>query len=246
MSLLRKMELPDAFWRSAGHRHSESEINGARFFSPILFIFAFVPVFWTLFDQTSSTWVLQGQQMVPAKILGLTIGAEQMQSANPLVMMLLVPLFTLLIYPRIGRLASPLRRMSCGMFLAAASYLAVAALQRRLEAGAQLSVLWQAVPYLILTAGEVLFSPTGLEFAFREATPELKSTIMSFWLLTVTMGDFFVVIVTKLFANDANHAASVSAGRFLEYAGLTFVVAILFSIVAAFYKYRDAAAAQGR
>jgi len=209
-------------------------------------MFAFVPIFWTLFDQTNSTWVLQGQQMVPIKILGLDIGAEQMQSMNPLIVMVLVPLFTLGIYPFIGRFASPLKRMSSGMFLAGASYLVVAALQTRIEHGAHLCVLWQTIPYLILTAAEVLFSTTGLEFAFREAAPEMKSTIMSFWLLTVSMGDLFVVTVTKLFASDTDHAASVSTGRFLQYAGMTFVVAVLFSVVAAFYQYRDKAAAQGK
>jgi POT family proton-dependent oligopeptide transporter len=246
LSLLRKTELPAAFWQKAAGRHDEKEIAGARSFTPILFMFAFVPIFWTLFDQTNSTWVLQGQQMVPIKILGLDIGAEQMQSMNPLIVMVLVPLFTLGIYPFIGRFASPLKRMSSGMFLAGASYLVVAALQTRIEHGAHLCVLWQTIPYLILTAAEVLFSTTGLEFAFREAAPEMKSTIMSFWLLTVSMGDLFVVTVTKLFASDTDHAASVSTGRFLQYAGMTFVVAVLFSVVAAFYQYRDKAAAQGK
>ncbi|HEX7569845.1 MAG TPA: oligopeptide:H+ symporter [Verrucomicrobiae bacterium] len=246
LSLLRKTELPEAFWRNAASRHDEKEIAGARSFTPILFMFAFVPIFWTLFDQTNSTWVLQGEQMTPANFLGLAIGAEQMQSMNPLIVMLLVPLFTLGIYPRIGRFASPLKRMAFGMFLAGASYLVVAALQTRIEHGAHLSVLWQTIPYLILTAAEVLFSTTGLEFAFREAAPEMKSTIMSFWLLTVSMGDLFVVTVTKVFASATDRAASVSTGRFLQYAGMTFVVAVLFSLVAAFYQYRDKSAAQGK
>ena len=246
LSLLRKTELPEAFWQKAAGKHDEKEISGARSFTPILFMFAFVPIFWTLFDQTNSTWVLQGQQMVAINILGLDIGAEQMQSMNPLIVMVLVPLFTLGIYPYIGRFASPLKRMSFGMFLAGASYLVVAALQTRIDAGAHLCVLWQTIPYLILTAAEVLFSTTGLEFAFREAAPEMKSIIMSFWLLTVSMGDLFVVTVTKLFASDTDHAASVSPGRFMQYAGMTFVVAVLFSVVAAFYQYRDKAAAQGK
>jgi POT family proton-dependent oligopeptide transporter len=271
LSLLRKTELPDAFWQKAAPRHGEKEITGARSFTPILFIFAFVPIFWTLFDQTSSTWVLQGQQMTPYdlpqfwfvtldgatnwfhgsantpfEIIHWKLGAEGMQSMNPLIVMILVPLFTLGIYPRIGRFASPLKRMSCGMFVAAGSYLIVAALQRQIDGGAQLSVLWQTVPYLILTAAEVLFSTTGLEFAFREAAPELKSTIMSFWLLTVSMGNLFVATVTKVFASASNEAASVSPGRFLQYAGMTLVVAVLFSIVAAFYKYRDPSAAEGK
>jgi POT family proton-dependent oligopeptide transporter len=247
-SLRGKLDPGDNFWAGARKRYTEREIFAARSVSPILFVMALIPVFWSLFDQTNSTWVLQGEKMVHTTVLGLDIGAEQMQSMNPLIVMILVPLFTLGIYPRIGKFASPLRRMSYGMFLAAASYLIVAALQRQIEAGVQLSVMWQTVPYIVLTAAEVLVSTTGLEFAFREASPELKSTIMSFWLLTVTVGDLFVVGITKLFseAGAGNHAASVSTNRFLLYAGLTFVVAILFSVIAGAYKYRDAAAARGK
>ncbi len=275
LSLLRKTELPDAFWNQAAARHDAKEIAGARTFMPIMFIFAFVPIFWTLFDQTNSTWVLQGQQMQPKTVLGLEIGAEQMQSMNPAIVMVLVPLFTLLLYPRIGRFASPLKRMSYGMFLAAFSYVVVAMIQTHVDgywhwaatqyaaATAQLPaggvlgpphlhlapppcVFWQTIPYLVITAAEVLFSTTGLEFAFREAAPEMKSTIMSFWLLTVSMGDLFVVTVTKLFASATDQAASVSSGRFLQYAGMTAVVGVLFSLVAAFYRYHDQAAAQGK
>jgi POT family proton-dependent oligopeptide transporter len=246
MSVARKTDLPAAFWQKAAGRNSEKEIAGARSFTPILFIFAFVPIFWTLFDQTSSTWVLQGNQMTPFYIFDYKIGAEQMQSFNPLLVMLLVPLFTLGVYPRIGRFASPLKRMSCGMFVASVSYLVVAALQSRIDHGAHLSVLWQTLPYFILTSAEVLFSTTGLEFAFREAAPELKSTIMSFWLLTTSMGDLFVVTVTKMFARAEDSAASISPERFLQYAGMTVVVAVLFSLVAAFYQYRDKSAAAGK
>lgn len=246
-SVLGKMELPDKFWQAASSRCREPEITAARSVSPILFVMALIPVFWSLFDQTNSTWVLQGGKMVPAKLLGLSIGAEQMQSANPALVMILVPLLTLGVYPRLGRLASPLRRMAFGMFLAAASYVIVAFLQMRIDAGAQLSVLWQTVPYIVLTTAEVLVSTTGLEFAFREAAPQMKSTVMSFWLLTVALGNLLVAGITKVFSTDAGaQEGSIKAERFLLYAGLTFVVAILFSVVARSYRYRDAAAAEGR
>jgi POT family proton-dependent oligopeptide transporter len=234
------------FWDAAGARFNAQEIAAARSVPPILMVFALVPVFWALFDQTNSTWVMQGQSMVPAELWGLKIGAEQMQSANPLIVMILVPVLTLGIYPRLGRLVSPLRRMAYGMFLAAASYLVVAALQKQIEAGAALSVLWQTFPYLILTLAEVLISTTGLEFAFREAAPGMKSTIMSFWLLTVAFGNLLVTAITKVLSHADNPAAAVSTSRFLLYAGLTFVVAILFSIIARNYRYRDAAAGQGK
>jgi proton-dependent oligopeptide transporter, POT family len=245
-SLLGKLDLPDSFWQGARSRYGEREINAARSVGPILFVFALIPVFFSLFDQTNSTWVLQGEKMSPAHLLGFTIGAEEMQSANPLFVMILVPLMTGLLYPRIGRFASPLRRMSMGMFIAALSYVVVALIQSRIEAGAQISVLWQTVPYIILTIAEVFVSTTGLEFAFREAAPEMKSLVMSFWLLTVALGDLLVAGITEIFSSASEQSASVSTSRFYLYAGLTFVVAILFSIVAAHYRYRDQAAAEGK
>ncbi len=234
------------FWSGARQRFTAVEVDAAKSVLPILGIFALVPPFWSLFDQTNSTWVLQGGKMQPFELFGLHIGAEQMQSANPLLVMILVPILTLLIYPRLGKLASPLRRMSYGMFLGAFSYVIVAALQQRIETGAQLSVAWQILPYLVLTAAEVLVSTTGLEFAFREAAKEMKSLIISFWLLTVTLGNLLVAGITKFSAGGAGGEESVTSGRFFLYAGLSFVVAILFSAVAAFYQYRDPSAAHGK
>jgi POT family proton-dependent oligopeptide transporter len=234
-----------SFWDRARGRFTDCEVDAAKSVGPILSIFALIPIFWALFDQTSSTWVMQGQRMLPFNLFGLEIGAEQMQSANPALVMILVPLLTLVVYPRLGRFASPLRRMSFGMFLASLSYVVVAMLQTRVEANAQLSVAWQTLPYIVLTTAEVLVSTTGLEFAFTQAAPEMKSIIMSFWLLTVAFGNLLVTAITELLpgvaAGDAQ-GASVSTGRFYLYAGLTFVVAILFSLIAARYRYRDEAA----
>jgi POT family proton-dependent oligopeptide transporter len=240
LSISGKFELPDSFWQGARQRYSEPEVSAARSVNPILFVFALVPVFWALFDQTNSTWVLQGLKMQPFKLFGSEIGAEQMQSANPALVMILVPLLTLGLYPRLGKFATPLKRMSFGLFLTAGSYVIVALLQQRIEGGAQVSVAWQILPYIILTTGEVLVSTTGLEFAFTQAAPEMKSTIMSFWLLTVAFGNLAVTAMTKVLSTaEGGHADSVSTSRFVLYAGLTFAVAILFSFVATRYRYRN-------
>ncbi len=233
------------FWEPAYARFTRDEVAAARSVPPILSVFALVPAFWTLFDQTNSTWVLQGLRMRPATVLGMSFGAEQMQAVNPLLVMLLVPLLTWVVYPRIGRHAAPLRRMSAGMFLGALAYLLVAAIQARLDAGASLCVLLQLGPYVVLTAAEVLISTTGLEFAFREAAPAMKSTIMSLWLLTVAFGNLLVALLTRALGGDTAGGA-VSVSRFLLYAGMTFGVALLFSLISRTYRYRDASAASGR
>ena len=133
--------------------------------------------------------------------------------------------------------------MGVGMVLASLSYVIVGLLQTRVDAGVQMSVLWQTLPYLILTAAEVLISTTGLEFAFTQAATEMKSTIMSFWLLTVAFGNLLVPIITQLQARIISNAggsgsAAVNPATFYLYAGLTFGVAILFMLVAMRYKER--------
>lgn len=236
----------ESFWDSARARFTDQEVDAAKSVAPILGLFLLIPPFWAMFDQTNSTWVLQGYKMTHVKILGFDVGAEEMQSMNPLMVMVLVPLMTWVLYPLMGRFASPLRRMSSGMFLSGFSFLVVAWLQRQIDSGHQMSIMWQTLPYLILTVAEVLVSTTGLEFAFREAAPEMKSLIMSFFLFTVSLGDFLVAAITKIFSASSNEAGSISAGRFVMYAELTFAVAILFSVATVFYRYRDKAAAEGK
>jgi POT family proton-dependent oligopeptide transporter len=246
-SLLDRVELPDAFWNGARSRFNESEVAAARSVSPILAVFAFVPMFFALFEQSTSTWVLQGAQMVPFKFLGFTVGAEQMQSLNPLLVMILIPLLTWGLYPVLesfGWRVTALRRIAVGLLLTALSYVVVAWLQQRLEAKETVSLAWQAVPYVIITTGEILVSTTGLEFAYTQAAPSMKSAIMSFWLLAIALGHLLIATVTQL--GGGHGEASVSSGRFFLYAGITALVAVLFTIVAVGYRYRDEAPALGK
>jgi len=309
-ALTAKRQAGQSFWDAARARFSEQEVEAAKSVAPILGLFVLIPPFWSVFDQTNSTWVLQGgkmirfsfgdlgliQKLLPywtaisigcglllcfglvvfvlkkslvdktnrllfilAGIIGsallawglcyvpkYSIGADEMQSMNPLLVMILVPVMTLGIYPLVGRLASPLRRISSGMFLGAISFLVVAWIQRQMDSGREMSILWQTLPYVILTVAEVLVSTTGLEFAFREAAPEMKSLIMSFFMLTISAGDLLVAVVTKVLSKAGEEAGSIKASRFVLYAEMTFVVAILFSIATIFYRYRDKTAAEGK
>jgi POT family proton-dependent oligopeptide transporter len=147
--------------------------------------------------------------------------------------MVLVPLLTLLVYPLAGRLAAPLRRIGAGMALAAFSFAVVGWLQTRLEAGESLSLAWQLAPYLLLITGEVLVSVTGLELSYTLAPPAMKSTVGSFWLLTVAAGQLIVMAVTHLGGGSGATDASVTSGRFFLYAGLLGATAAIYAAVVA-------------
>jgi POT family proton-dependent oligopeptide transporter len=123
--------------------------------------------------------------------------------------------------------------MGAGMVFAAASFVLCAWLESRLELGESLSLRWQIVPYVVLELGEVLLSATGLEFAYAQAPRSQKSIVMSFWLLTTSIGNLLVAAVTNLNAQFV-HARGVA--EFLFYAGLMLVVAAMFAALARRYR----------
>lgn len=198
-------------------------------------IFASVTVFWALFDQHASTWVLQGQNMIQ-DVGGMTVLPSQMQALNPMLVMMLIPLFNFVIYPQINKFyaMTPLRKMSIGMILAGFAYSTVAFIQYPMDAGQPMNIAWQIVPYVFMTMAEVMVSITGLEFAYTQAPKSLKSTIMSFWLLTVFFGNMITVIFTKV-----NFFELGSGNFFMFFAVLMVVVGLLFALLAKSYKMRD-------
>jgi POT family proton-dependent oligopeptide transporter len=212
----------------------------------IALVFLPVTVFWSLFHQQHTTWVQQGQQMMPMKIGNYALTGETMQSSNPIFVMLFIPAFLAWVYPafaRWGIAPTLLRRMGSGMVFAAAAFFISAMLQKRIEGGEQLSVLWQLLPYAVMTAGEVLISATGLEFAFSVAPMRLKSTIMSFWLLSVAIGNMLAGKVTEF--NSTKNAAGETVRRIsvsnemLAYVALMLVVTAVFAAIAS--RFRETA-----
>lgn len=59
-----------------------------------------------------------------------------------------------------------------------------------------ISILWMIPQYFVITAGEIMFSVTGLEFAYSQAPSSMKSVVQAAWLLTTAIGNFVVVLIT--------------------------------------------------
>jgi POT family proton-dependent oligopeptide transporter len=97
-------------------------------------IYAFIAVFWALFDQTGSSWIVQAQKM-DRRVFGFELLPSQIQAANPLLIMLLVPLFSYLIYPFLSRffVLTALRKMTIGLFITVIAFAIPGSLQRQLE-----------------------------------------------------------------------------------------------------------------
>jgi proton-dependent oligopeptide transporter, POT family len=223
---------PGEHWLDgARDRHPAEAVEGARAVFRILGVFAAVTIFWTLFDQKASSWVAQSKEMGLA-LGGVRIGPAQMQVLNPILILVLIPLFNWAVFPvleRRGVALTPLRKMTAGMFFTVLSFAAAAVVQSLLDAGTAVHVLWQVPQYVLLTVGEILVSVTGLEFSFTQAPRSMRSAIMSFWYLTIALGNLLTALVTEL-------VPLTGATYFWFFAALMLIAAVVFRVVARRYR----------
>ncbi|OYW12927.1 MAG: MFS transporter, partial [Planctomycetales bacterium 12-60-4] len=82
-------------------RESFSE-EGLATIAKLLPIYAFVTIFWSLYDQTASAWVLQAEKM-DRHWLGYEWESSQIQAVNPILILVLIPIFSYLVYPALDR-----------------------------------------------------------------------------------------------------------------------------------------------
>lgn len=233
--------------------HPDAAVDGVRAVLRILIVFAIVSPFWSLFDQKASTWVLQGKEMIVPHDLWwwpswLVKEAAQMQALNPLLVMLLIPFNNLVLYPlltKLGFKVTALRRMGFGIGFSGLAWVLAGMIQLWLDGGDPVSLAWQIVPYALLTFGEVLVSATGLEFAYSQSPPAMKGVIMSFWMLSVTFGNVWVLLTNAGVKNEAMKAwigsTGLSENAFLMFffAGFAFAAAMIFAWYARRYPMQD-------
>jgi POT family proton-dependent oligopeptide transporter len=118
-------------------------------------------------------------------------------------------------------------------------------IQMNIDGGDPTSIAWQVLPYVLLTFGEVLVSATGLEFAYSQAPPSMKGTIMSFWLLSVTFGNLWVLITNAAVRNEgvtayiANSGLSEPAFLMFFFAAFALLAALAFALYARRYPMTD-------
>ncbi|XP_029922090.1 solute carrier family 15 member 1b [Myripristis murdjan] len=94
---------------------------------------------------------------------------------------------------------------------------------------------WLIPQYFLITAGEVVFSVTGLEFSYSQAPSNMKSVLQAGWLLTVAVGNIIVLIVAEAVELPEQWA------EYILFAGLLVAVCIVFALMAYLYTYVDPA-----
>lgn len=210
--------------------------DGRRVVGRLAIIYVFVGAFWSLFDQMGSTWVLQAEHM-NKNVFGYELLSSQIQAFNPFLIIVLIPVFTYVVYPIAGRFVelTSMRKMTVGMLLTATPFVVTAWCENRIQAGITPHIAWQLLAYLLLTIAEVMVSITCMEFSYTQAPKRMKSLVMSLFYLSISIGNLFTAGVNQLIQNADGTTKLEGADYHLFFAGFMGATAMLFAIYAYFY-----------
>ncbi len=211
--------------------------EGLKAIGKLSIVYIFVAMFWALFDQTGSAWVLQAQHM-DRNILGVELLPAQIQAANPLLVMLLIPIFSYLVYPRLGRVITltPLRKIAIGLFITVIAFTIATLAQVQIDNGGTPHISWQLFAYLVLTTAEVMVSITCLEFSYTQAPKKMKSFIMAFFMMSIAVGNLFTSAVNYFIQNEDGSSKLAGADYYWFFTSVMLITAILFLLVVKFYR----------
>jgi POT family proton-dependent oligopeptide transporter len=203
--------------------------EGLRILGRLAGIYLFIAMFWALFDQNGSSWVLQAQQMHRV-VFNTEILPSQIQAANPLLIVILTPLFYKFLYPVLDRFLplTYLNKIAIGLLITVLAFSWIAAIQMRIDAGFHPNICWQLPAYILLTSAEVMVSITCLEFSYTQAPRTMKSLVMSFYMGAVALGNLFTSAVNFLIENPDGSTRLDGASYFWFFTALMLATALGF------------------
>lgn len=153
----------------------------------ILVFILFNTFFWMAFEQAGSTLNLFAEEQTNRDIGAWEMPATWFQSVNPLLILLLSPLFAG-IWSRLGargRDPSQAVKIGMGLLLLGAGYMVIVFGAREAAlSGARVAMFWLMGTYFFHTLGELCLSPTGLSFLTKVAPVKFVSLLMGVWFLS--------------------------------------------------------------
>lgn len=168
--------------KSAIKKECRQILQICRLYLPIIF-------FWTIYDQQATSWTDQAS-FLNGNVLGWTIIPSQMQVFNALLTLIFIPLFSHFVFLKART------KMVAGFYLGAVSFFLSAVVEHYKEPS--LTVMVQLPQYVLMTAGEVLLSVTGLEYSYSMAPKRFRSVVLAIWLFMAAIGNVLVAFISRM------------------------------------------------
>jgi len=167
----------------------------------VIFILAFFVIFfWGAFEQAGASLTLFADRQTERTLFGWEMPASYFQSVNPLAVISIAPIMTMVwgfLYARKLEPSSP-KKMAIGLGLVAMGYVVIAIAVKGLGIGDKVSMWWLIGLYVIHTIGELCLSPIGLSMVSKLAPLRLSSLMMGTWFLANAAANKFAGTLSAL------------------------------------------------
>jgi proton-dependent oligopeptide transporter, POT family len=168
-----------------------TKIERDRIFA-IFIITAFVIAFWAAFEQAGASLTLFADQNTDRELFGGTVPASFFQSINPIFIVLLAPLFSLMWgkLNRRGKEPSSPMKMVWGLAILALGYVLIAFSVKGVGMEDKISMFFLIGMYFLHTCGELAISPVGLSVVNKLSPKRFASMMMAVFFLSSVVGNF--------------------------------------------------------
>lgn len=227
----RSMPAKDHWLDYSEEKYGKVLVSETRIVLHVLVLYLPMTFFWALFYQQGSRWVLQALRM-NGDIGFYTIIPDQLNVLNPLLVLLLIPVFEKIVNPFLAmiRITSDLQKTALGGVLAGVAFLVSAIVEWQLQNDKHLHMAWLLPEYTLMAMGEILITVQLTNYTYTVAPSSMKTMVQAFSNLSMGLGNLIVVIVvgSKLLESQIY--------EFILFAVLIFISMMIFSFVATKYK----------
>jgi len=160
-------------------------------------------LFWSGFEQAGGTFNLFASDNTNRMILSWQIPASYFQSINPVLIMALAPIFSViwLQLASIGKNPRTPIKFAFGLILVGLGFIVMSMANTRANTGILVSPMWLLMVYFLHTTGELCLSPIGLSMISKLSPQKIVSVMMGVWFASIALAQYMAGILEALLHN---------------------------------------------
>jgi POT family proton-dependent oligopeptide transporter len=159
----------------------------------IVWLYLLAAVFWSGFEQAGSSMNIFARDLTDRVVFGWQMPASWLQNVNPILIVVMAPLFGFLWTWLAQRKANPSIpvKFALGLLGLAAGFFVLSWGSVNASDVNRVSMTWLVVTYFLHTAGELCLSPVGLSSMTKLAPRGRVGQMMGVWFIAAALGNLF-------------------------------------------------------